>query len=531
MACELHKVIIIDDDMRRQLHIKNLVDWHALSCELVAFAQNNKDAYRLYREVHPDIILIGVSGKRLDRIPLIHQIRRVDESVQILLLMEGFSYYRVRSYIRSGISDLLLFPLLGTEGLQAALAEASVKADQHQRHHDAVVDGLIRELQQCLLLRKEDHFSEEADFAQVLDHPFYDFIREGARMAYLRIDQIHLIHHQRKIDRKHLRRQLEEILRDHHLAPPDALGLFLNQHSVIILFRGDDVTQAQFAIRDVHTQIQQLLNYEVTTIFSESFTKAAEMMEQYDRLLACSRDRFYEQEQILQLKGSRPPQFQRLQIGEIRFHQELLDAAIAQDFERVQRIQTQMLDYMEEHQILPSDVLSYCCFVVHNVEGREIAYGMKQQDFPFEDVSDVIQMCETLATLREEMKRIWTAAEFWIAEKSRPRYRRDVGEWLEFIQNNLHRSLSLKEVAAHFQVSPSYASRLFKQEVGKTMVSYINEEKMKEALWLLNESNLSVREIARRVGYEDPFYFDRVFRRYHDMTPRDYRRRLRERRS
>lgn len=63
------------------------------------------------------------------------------------------------------------------------------------------------------------------------------------------------------------------------------------------------------------------------------------------------------------------------------------------------------------------------------------------------------------------------------------------------------------------------------------MVSYINEEKMKEALWLLNESNLSVREIARRVGYEDPFYFDRVFRRYHDMTPRDYRRRLRERRS
>ena len=112
MACELHKVIIIDDDMRRQLHIKNLVDWHALSCELVAFAQNNKDAYRLYREVHPDIILIGVSGKRLDRIPLIHQIRRVDESVQILLLMEGFSYYRVRSYIRSGISDLVLFPLL-----------------------------------------------------------------------------------------------------------------------------------------------------------------------------------------------------------------------------------------------------------------------------------------------------------------------------------------------------------------------------------------------------------------------------------
>ena len=66
---------------------------------------------------------------------------------------------------------------------------------------------------------------------------------------------------------------------------------------------------------------------------------------------------------------------------------------------------------------------------------------------------------------------------------------------------------------------------------GMTDMDVMTPEKMKEALWLLNESNLSVREIARRVGYEDPFYFDRVFRRYHDMTPRDYRRRLRERRS
>ena len=153
---------------------------------------------------------------------------------------------------------------------------------------------------------------------------------------------------------------------------------------------------------------------------------------------------------------------------------------------------------------------------------------MKQQDFPFADVAAIITMCETLAMLREEMEQIWTAAEVWMAEKNRQRYRRNVGEWLEFIHNNLHRPLSLKEVAAHFQVSPSYASRLFKQEVGKTMISYINEERMKEALRLLNESNLSVREIALRIGYADPYYFDRLFRRYHAMTPREYRNRLRK---
>lgn len=58
------------------------------------------------------------------------------------------------------------------------------------------------------------------------------------------------------------------------------------------------------------------------------------------------------------------------------------------------------------------------------------------------------------------------------------------------------------------------------------MIQFINEEKMKEAARFLNESSLSIRDVAARVGYDDPFYFDRLFRRFYGMTPRDYRRKL-----
>ena len=526
---KVYKVIIVDEDMRRQLHIKNMVNWHALSCELIAFAQNSKTAYRLYREIYPDIILIGVSGKRLDRISLIHQIRRMDQNVQILLYMDNYSYYRVRSYIRSGIDDLLLFSLLTKEGLQAAIEEAKAKVNQNKRHHAAVVDGVIRELQQCLLLRKEDHSSEAEDFEKVLQHPYYDFLKEGVLMAYLRIDQIHLIHYQRKIDRKHLRMQLEQILKENHMALPEAVPLFLNQHSVVVLFRSNDPTQILFLVRSLHTQIQQLLNYDMTVVISEPFTKAQEMMDQFDQLLQCSQNRFYETEHILMVRDALEPNFQRLHPNKVGFHQQLFNAVLMQDFERVRSIQTQMLDYMEEYQILPRDVLAYCSFIVNNVEGRESTFRLQSKHFPFEDAGTVIFYCETLTQLRMEMQQIWTAMELWINEKNQPRYRRDVSDWMEFIHKNLHRPLSLAEVAMHFQVSPSYASRLFKQEVGQTMIAYINEVKMKEALVLLHESNLSIKEIAKRVGFEDPYYFDRVFRRYHQMTPRDYRKKLKER--
>ena len=523
------KVIVVDEDMRRQLRIKNMISWRETACEIVAFAQNNKDAYRLYREIRPDIILLGVSGKRLDRIPLIHQIRRMDEHVQILLIMEGYSYYRVRSYVRSGIDDLLLYTLLSKEGLQAAIEEAKVKAHQHKRLHAAVVEGVIRELQQCLLLRKEDHSSDVSDFEQVLQHPYFDFIKAGALLAYFRIDHIHLIHHQRKIDRKYLRSQLERLLNENHLGEPDAVPLFLNQHSAIVLFRSADVTQALFSARSFHLQVTQQLDYQMTVIISDPFTSAQEMMEQFDHLLLCSRNRFYEKESVLVLRETKKPEFQRLQAAGILFHRDLFNAAIAQDFDRVRQIQEEILDYMEEHQILPNDVLSYSSFIVSNVEGREITFRVQTKDFPFEDIGALISNCETLQRLRIEMQQIWNIIETWILEQNKPRYRRDVRDWMEFIHNNIQRPLSLKEVASHFQVSSSYASRLFKQEIGKTMITFITEEKMKEAGVLLHESNLSIKEIAKRVGYEDPFYFDRVFHKYYQMTPREYRRKLEER--
>lgn len=52
---QMQKVIIIDNNMRRQLDLKNLVDWNEVQCRFIGFAQNNKVLNRLYREVHPDI--------------------------------------------------------------------------------------------------------------------------------------------------------------------------------------------------------------------------------------------------------------------------------------------------------------------------------------------------------------------------------------------------------------------------------------------------------------------------------------------
>jgi AraC-like DNA-binding protein len=90
-----------------------------------------------------------------------------------------------------------------------------------------------------------------------------------------------------------------------------------------------------------------------------------------------------------------------------------------------------------------------------------------------------------------------------------------------FIDNHLDQFLSLAELAASIGLTPNYLNHLFKQWTGETIHSYIIRQRMEQALQLCREGRLLVKQIARRVGYDDPLYFSRAFHRFHGRWPTD----------
>lgn len=72
-------------------------------------------------------------------------------------------------------------------------------------------------------------------------------------------------------------------------------------------------------------------------------------------------------------------------------------------------------------------------------------------------------------------------------------------------------------------MSPNYFSSIFKQEIGISAVNFITDVRMKKAQELLSQSDNSVVDIAKKVGYEDSQYFFRVFKKNVGMTPLQYR--------
>jgi AraC-like DNA-binding protein len=90
---------------------------------------------------------------------------------------------------------------------------------------------------------------------------------------------------------------------------------------------------------------------------------------------------------------------------------------------------------------------------------------------------------------------------------------------LAYIRGHLQQPLSRQTLASAFGLSPEHINLLFRRELGMTPSAVINRERVMLAYRLIHEQGKSVKEAAYAVGYQDPFYFSRVFKRTLGIPP------------
>jgi AraC-like DNA-binding protein len=97
-----------------------------------------------------------------------------------------------------------------------------------------------------------------------------------------------------------------------------------------------------------------------------------------------------------------------------------------------------------------------------------------------------------------------------------------VGAMTDHIVEHLDQPLALADIARVGGCSTATAERLFRLHKGISPSAWMRGERMRTAALLLRTTGLSVGEVARRVGYADPLYFSRVFRKEHGVPPSRY---------
>ncbi|WP_404448539.1 response regulator [Sutcliffiella horikoshii] len=96
----------------------------------------------------------------------------------------------------------------------------------------------------------------------------------------------------------------------------------------------------------------------------------------------------------------------------------------------------------------------------------------------------------------------------------------------QYIMDHSHEDISLDTLARKVGLSPIYISKMFKEKQGINYIDFLTECRMEKAKRLMNDTEKSIKEITFEVGYHDPNYFSKVFKKVTNISPKEYRKTL-----
>jgi YesN/AraC family two-component response regulator len=109
------------------------------------------------------------------------------------------------------------------------------------------------------------------------------------------------------------------------------------------------------------------------------------------------------------------------------------------------------------------------------------------------------------------------------ADESNPVVRKSI----EYMNRNLNLKLTLHQISNEVGYSATYFTTLFKKETNYSPLSYFSHLKIVKACEFLDHTRLKVKEISFTLGYTDPYYFTKDFKKKMGLSPRQYRNRVR----
>ncbi|MFS0855627.1 MULTISPECIES: response regulator [Paenibacillus] len=140
---------------------------------------------------------------------------------------------------------------------------------------------------------------------------------------------------------------------------------------------------------------------------------------------------------------------------------------------------------------------------------------------------DLKELKQTMDKVAGELTRMdkLRLADKWFPDKTaqEPTDHPELNRMITYIEEHFAEDVTLKRLAEYVRMDASYVSDLFKKKMGITMTHFIQNRRVQAAKMLLTETEKTVSEIGRLVGFENDNYFIKIFKRWCGLTPNEYR--------
>lgn len=529
----MYRLLIVDDEPLVQIGMKSILDWDTYNISVCGTASNGREALEYIEKYHPQLVISDIKMPVMDGLELLRISRERFGTVPIFIMLtsyEDFNY--AKEAIHYDASEYLLKVELSPETLGSAIREALLKleslpdfhtlrdGDIRREFHDKFFLRLLNNLfdspDQYLMQKKELGLQFDSDAylcccCQILAPPALEGNSEGIM----------------KLCRSTLS-MISELMERY--LPTHPISHDMERFTLIIGLTQKQRENYETLLHDIlNTVFTSLHNYfsvsivctvgcpcDKITLISSSYTQAGRLFAALPST-AVPTVAFYESSRF-----AREHPIDTLKISD--FKDTLKQVLLEYDTEALHTIQkdvTEKLSSAPENEAQARDNASNILYLIMATlpEGEETVNQIFSS-YPggYRSLYGNLTVAQTV----EWLNVLFKGLEEYFSGRKINRKQRTVSQVQQYIQSHIHEKLSLNGVADVFSLSPSYLSSLFAKNCEYSFTEYINYQKIQEAKKMLLEGQMKIYEIAETLGYENAFYFSKVFKKVEGVSPRDY---------
>jgi len=532
------KVLIIDDESIIRKGIKNIINWKQLDCEVCADASDGIEGIDLIKKYLPEIIITDIRMPGLDGISMIKQVKSIVPNSKIIILTGYRDFDYVHEAIKCGAFDFLLKPTK-IEELTSVLSKA-VNEINEQKIRYMEVDRFKLLFEQSIPVLRE----------KLLYDIIYgintnqDEIVEKMKLFNLEIRNFVLVIMENDYDEKSTSTQydkhlcqfgivnsFEEIFAEKY----EVISIMLNSSRVgFIIQKAEKSPIDIIEVSEKCGYLQEVINngfgFTVTIAVSSNGVSAMELTEKLKECLGSLEYKSYIGNNSIIQYSDLNSFFRYADYSTLDNYQKQLLESIKSGNEELVRVTTQNISrYVNTNNINISYLKNFYYSTlssINNIRISVLAIDVDKKHEEGRDIASLLQLIEKCDNA-DELNSLLEEVSIRIASKVNSFNNRSLKlilrKAIDFIHEHYNEQVTLNEVAENIYVSTFYISRMFKKELGKSFIDYLNDVRIEKAKELLKDVKYKTYEVAELVGISDPHYFSKIFKKYSGMTPSEYK--------
>ncbi|AOM81588.1 response regulator transcription factor [Salisediminibacterium beveridgei] len=501
------RILLVDDEKLERIAQRKMLEHHRPDVEICGEAANGEEALDLIRDKEPDLVCLDIQMPGKSGIDVVRAIEQHHPKIRVIMITAYDTFDYARDVMRAGVREYLLKPVAEKELIESIdrLGEDILqekRAQQEQQKQEERIEMYVASMRANRILALLMDYHVDGMDEEMRDDPLSNATAVLA-ISLPKGDAPALIALRESIT--------DELTR---LNPGCLVGPVLGSHIPAFL-TGNTAASLSQLLQSFISAIQRNTEMEIAVGASEGIETDEDFGRAYQEAVAALTDvknakganyQLYRESAATQATGTRfkaeSELIERVKHGD--------EGNVIADFEQYFSTISAEANYQPAR--LKQELDEF--FIVLHRALTEL--GVNTGRFDATVMTSMTQLRQQALThVKQTVKDVdnWRDADM---EHSLEQVRR-------FIDTHYRSSLSLDEVADYAGLSMYYVSKLFKERFGVSFTRYVTDLRLTDAKRMLADSSISLKEIALELGYRDPNYFSRVFKKEVGISPTVYR--------